>query len=99
MIYPAITSVSWSEEAISSNEHADGARSVGSVMNAEKNPFGKIPKTARFQLMVVLSFMWSGIFCLSVGMLLWFPQFVFVHIVLLLVGIFGTNYIFRVLSP
>jgi hypothetical protein len=66
------------------------------VMNSEKNPLLQLPKVVRFQLMVVLAFMWSCIFCISAGLFIWIPEFVFGHVLLLLIGIFGTGYIFRV---
>jgi hypothetical protein len=66
------------------------------VMNAEQNPLLSLPRTTRFQLMTVLAFMWSSIFCISAGLIAWIPEFVFGHVVLLLLGIFGTGFIFRV---
>ncbi len=68
------------------------------VMNPERNPLSKLPKIVRFQLMAVLALMWTTIFCASAGMFVWFPQFVFGHFILLLLGIFGTGYIFRIHS-
>lgn len=65
------------------------------VMNPEQNPLLEIPKIVRFQLMAVLAFMWSCIFCISAGMFMWIPEFVFGHVLLLLIGVFGTGYIFR----
>jgi hypothetical protein len=67
-----------------------------SVMNPEQNPLLQLPKVVRFQMMAVLAFMWSCIFCISAGMFIWIPEFVFGHVLLLLIGIFGTGYIFRV---
>jgi hypothetical protein len=66
------------------------------VMNPEQNPLLQLPKVVRFQLMAVLAFMWSCIFCISAAMFMWIPEFVFGHVLLLLIGIFGTGYIFRV---
>jgi hypothetical protein len=66
------------------------------VMNPDQNPLLRLPKIVRFQLMTILAFMWSSIFCLSAGLFVWFPEFVFGHVLLLLLGIFGTGYIFRV---
>ena len=66
------------------------------VMNPEQNPLLELPKVVRFQVMAILAFMWSSIFCISAGMFMWIPEFVFGHVVLLLIGIFGTGYIFRV---
>lgn len=65
------------------------------VMNPERNPLAKLPKIVRFQLMTVLALMWTTIFCASAGMFLWLPQFIIGHVVLLLLGVFGTSYIFR----
>lgn len=68
------------------------------VMNPERNPLSKLPKIVRFQLMAVLALMWTTIFCASAGMFVWFPEFVVAHFVLLLLGIFGTGYVFRIHS-
>lgn len=67
-----------------------------SIMDAEKNPLLRLPQGTRFQLMSILAFMWSCIFCISAGLFIWIPEFVFGHVVLLLLGIFGTGFIFRV---
>lgn len=65
------------------------------IMNPYRNGLVKLPKMVRFQLMVSLSLMWSVIFCTSAGVLVWLPGYVAVHVVLLLIGIFGTSWIFR----
>jgi hypothetical protein len=69
------------------------------VMNPEQNPLLQLPKIVRFQMMIILAFMWSCIFCLSARIFVWIPEFVFGHVGLLLLGIFGTGYIFRVSNP
>ena len=69
------------------------------IMNADQNPLLRLPKTTRFQLMTTLAVMWSAIFCISAGLFTWIPEFVFGHVILLLLGIFGTGFIFRVHSP
>lgn len=66
------------------------------VMNPERNPLARLPKIVRFQLMTVLALMWTCIFCASIGVFIWLPQFFAAHVILLLLGIFGTSYIFRV---
>jgi hypothetical protein len=66
-----------------------------SVMDPENNGLKQLPKLVRFQLMVTLSFMWSIIFCISAGVFVWLPGYILVHVVLLLVGIFGTSWIFQ----
>ena len=65
------------------------------VMNPYNNAFSTIPKIVKFQLMVTLSVLWSMIFCVSAGLLVWLPGYVAVHVVLLGVGLFGTNWIFQ----
>jgi len=66
------------------------------VMNADQNPLLGLPKITRFQVMAVLALMWTVIFCVSAGLYAWIPEFMFAHVVLLLLGIFGTGFIFRV---
>lgn len=66
-----------------------------SVMDPESNGLSQLPKVVRFQLMVALSFMWSIIFCVSAGVFVWLPGYMLVHVVLLLLGIFGTGWIFK----
>ena len=68
------------------------------VMDADQNPLLRLPKTTRFQLMTVLAIMWSTVFCISAGLFTWLPEFVFGHIILLFLGIFGTGFIFRIHS-
>ena len=65
------------------------------VMNPDRNPLARLPKTVRFQLMTYLALMWTVIFCASAGLFAWLPHFFIAHIALLLLGIFGTSYIFR----
>lgn len=67
----------------------------GSVMDPERNGLNQVPKVVRFQLMVALSFMWSIIFCISAGIFVWLPGYMLAHVVLLLLGIFGTSWIFK----
>lgn len=67
----------------------------GSVMDPDRNGLSRLPKVVRFQLMVALSFMWSIIFCISAGVFVWLPGYLLVHVVLLLIGIFGTGWIFN----
>ncbi len=66
-----------------------------SIMDPERNGLMRLPKIVRFQLMIVLSVVWSAIFCVSASILVWFPGYVLAHVALLLVGIFGTSWLFR----
>ena len=61
-----------------------------SVMDPERNPLRSLPKMQRFQYMVVLSYMWSTIFAISVGSYLVFGASVVAHL-LLLTGLFFTR--------
>jgi len=65
------------------------------IMDPNKNAFMRLPKTVRFQLMVVLSSLWSVIFCVEAGLIVWLPGYVFAHAVLLAIGIFGTSWAFK----
>jgi hypothetical protein len=65
------------------------------IMDPDKNAFMRLPKTVRFQLMVVLSCLWSTIFCVSAGLIVWLPGYILAHVALLLIGIFGTSWAFR----
>ena len=65
------------------------------IMDPDKNAFMRLPKTVRFQLMVVLSCLWSTIFCVSAGLLVWLPGYILAHVALLLIGIFGTSWAFK----
>lgn len=65
------------------------------IMDPNRNAFMRLPNTVRYQLMVVLSCLWSVIFCASVGLIVWLPGYVFAHAVLLTIGIFGTSWAFK----
>jgi hypothetical protein len=65
-----------------------------SVMDPNKNGLKALPRIVRFQLMVVLASLWSAIFCASAGLMYWLPGYLLVHLVLLLIGIFGTGWLF-----
>lgn len=69
-----------------------------SLMSSKSNPLMVLPKTVRFQIMCILSVMWSAIFATICGVLLWYPGLVLLHVVLLLFGVFGTKFIFRIFT-
>jgi hypothetical protein len=64
------------------------------VMNEDKNPLKGLPKVQRFQLMVVLSVMWTTIFSLSIGSWLWWGELVVGHVAVA-IGILITGLTFR----
>jgi hypothetical protein len=66
-----------------------------SIMNPSRNPLAKLPPAQRFQVMVMLSIMWSLIFCGMAGIMVWYPAYVAAHLVLLAIGALVTTLVFR----
>lgn len=65
-----------------------------SVMDDEKNALYALPKKTRFQVMTILSFLWSAVFTASVGSYIIFGPTMLAHL-LVLIAIFFTADIFR----
>jgi hypothetical protein len=64
------------------------------VMNPKQNPLRSLPKYVRFQLMTVLSIMWTTIFSVWSGLTYLFGPSVIIHM-LLAMGVIFTAEIFR----
>ena len=64
------------------------------IMDDEVNPFQKLPRVTRFQIMTSLAYMWSAIFSAAIGSYLFFGTLVVFH-TLVLVGLFITAYMFN----
>lgn len=64
------------------------------VMNYERNPLRALPKPVRFQIMLLLSYLWSVVFSMYIGMVAMVGPSIAAHTILL-VGIFFTADIFR----
>ncbi len=64
------------------------------VMDHEKNPLSALPKMVRFQVMMVLSFMWSAVFTIWVGSIMVLGPTVLGHAAILL-AVFFTADVFR----
>jgi hypothetical protein len=64
------------------------------VMDDEQNAFALLPKITRFQIMTVLSLMWSAVFTAYVGSYIIYGPTVIAHILVLL-AIFFTADVFR----
>ena len=64
------------------------------VMDDEQNAFALLPKITRFQIMTVLSLMWSAVFTAYVGSYIIYGPTVIAHILVLL-AIFFTADEFR----
>ena len=64
------------------------------IMNSETNGLSELPNIVKFQLMTLLSFMWSIVFTLMVGSYLVLGPTLLLHI-LFLIGIYFTSEVFR----
>lgn len=64
------------------------------LMDPEINPLSALPRMVRFQIMVVLAYMWSVVFSLYIGMIALVGPSIAVHTILL-IGVFFTADIFR----
>ena len=64
------------------------------VMNSETNGLSDLPNMVKFQLMTILSFMWSIVFTLMVGSYLVLGPTMLLHI-FFLVGIFFTSTVYK----
>ena len=66
------------------------------VMDPNQNAFLQLPKPVRLQLMIVLATLWSAVFCVSAGIVAWMPTYIIAHVALLLAGVLGTGWVFKV---
>jgi hypothetical protein len=64
------------------------------VMSPEVNPLRTLPKIVRFQVMVILAYMWSFVFLLYIGVIAMIGPSIFAHTILL-IGVFFTHDIFQ----
>lgn len=67
------------------------------VMDSDRNPLIALPRAQRFQIMVVLSLMWTTIFCTAAGAWFWYGELIFAH-VLLALGVALTGATFHTAS-
>lgn len=64
------------------------------IMDSDVNPLRKLPPVQRFQIMVVLSLMWTAIFCAGASAWVWYGELAVLH-VLVALGILITSLTFR----
>lgn len=64
------------------------------IMDSKLNPLRSLPPAQRLQAMIILSVMWSTIFCLSTSAWIWYGELVVGH-VLVVLGIAVTALTFR----
>ena len=63
------------------------------IMDSDRNPLRQLPKAQRFQIMTMLSMMWTLIFSVGIGSWAWFGELVVFHLAVLL-GMFITGWTF-----
>ena len=66
------------------------------VMDERHNPLQGLPMPVRYQIMMVLSMMWSLVFCMLVNLWSLFPYWIVGHFVVITVACLITNYTFKV---
>ena len=49
------------------------------IMDSQRNPLRALPPAQRLQAMIILSVMWSTIFCLSTTAWVWYGELVVGH--------------------
>ena len=67
------------------------------IMDSQRNPLRALPPAQRLQAMIILSVMWSTIFCLSTTAWVWYGELVVGH-TLVILGIAVTAMTFRAAS-
>lgn len=70
------------------------ANAVSLVMNSEFNGLRDLPRPQRLQVMIVLSVMWSTIFCGAFGAWFVYGELVIGH-ALVITGVMVTAWVFR----
>ena len=64
------------------------------VMDSNVNPLRHLPPAQRFQIMVILSVMWTTIFCAGAGAWLWYGELILLHVAAVF-GVLVTGLTFR----
>ena len=64
------------------------------IMNAEINPLRHLPSAQRYQVMALLSVMWTTIFCVGIGSWAYYGELMILHIAAL-TGVFMTAMTFQ----
>jgi len=54
------------------------------IMDSDRNPLRALPAAQRLQAMIILSVMWTTIFCLSTSAWFWYRELVVGHIFFIL---------------
>ena len=54
------------------------------IMDSDRNPLRTLPAVQRLQAMIILSVMWTTIFCLSTSAWFWYGELVVGHLLFIL---------------
>ena len=65
------------------------------VMDSDRNPLSALPMITRCHIMIVLSVLWSTLFCFMIGWMMWLPYWASGHVLAVLLGSLVTNWTFR----
>ena len=68
-----------------------------SIMDSNSNPLRNLAPIHRFQIMTVLSLMWTCIFCAAAGLWMWYGEILAAHLLVAL-GALITGITFRTAS-
>ena len=68
-----------------------------SIMDSNNNPLRNLAPIHRFQIMTVLSLMWTCIFCAAAGLWMWYGEILAAHLLVAL-GVLITGITFRTAS-
>jgi hypothetical protein len=68
-----------------------------SIMDSDRNPLRTLAPIRRFQIMVLLSLMWTCIFCAAAGLWFWYGEILAGHLLVAL-GVLITGLTFRTAS-
>lgn len=64
------------------------------IMDPRRNALAQLPPAQRFQIMTMLSMMWTTVFCAGLGLWAFYGQLLAAHILVLLGALF-TGLVFR----
>ena len=67
------------------------------VMDSDRNPLRELPPPQKFQIMTILSLMWTAIFCAITGAWIWYGELVAAH-ALVALGLVITTITFKYAS-
>ena len=85
-------------QIVSTTQETEKMSMVKVVMDPEHNPLRKLPTAQRFQVMAILSVMWTTIFCAGASAWIWYGELMIGHLLVAL-GIISTSFVFQSARP